>query len=111
MSDITRYLKAAIQMPLFIVIVGCSPAIQNVAGVQEVRLSDVALCERRGQVRGIPGLYGPLKNIGLKEARKRALEAAIDLGANRVVFDPVGDEVVVTSVTGDAYFCPALSGT
>lgn len=110
MLDCGGFVKATLVLPVLVGIAACTPAIHTVPGVQEVSLAEVATCERRGRVTGVPGVYGPLKNVGLKDARKRALEAALNIGANRVVFDPILDEQVVTKITGDAYLCQTFSG-
>ena len=88
-----------------ITLAACTPPSSDVPGVQEAAASEVANCEVKGSVTGIPGVFGPLKDIGLQDARKRALSAALQLGADTVVFDPLADDAVVTELNGRAYKC------
>lgn len=86
-------------------LVACAPKPADVAGVRVAMAGDVAGCELKGTVTGTPGVYGPLKEYGLQDARKRALELAPKLGANTVVFEPAADVPIVTEITGQAYAC------
>jgi hypothetical protein len=86
-------------------VAACGPKPVEVSGVQVAMISDVGACERKGTVTGVPGVFGPLKDYGLQDARKRALQLAPRLGADTVVFDPVTDAAVITEVTGTAYDC------
>ncbi len=85
----------------------CAPKPVEVPGVRVAMASDVAGCELKGTVTGTPGVFGPLKDYGLQDARKRALQLVPKLGADTVVFDPVADVPVVTEITGQAYACGA----
>lgn len=74
----------------------CSPVYYNVPGVREAQASEVVDCMAIGRVRSTPGVYGPaLGELGLKEARKAALERAVGQGGNTVVFEqgPAGEPV------------------
>jgi hypothetical protein len=93
---------------LWILAVGlsaCSPKPVEVPGVREALAQDVASCELKGTVTGTPGVFGPLKDYGLQDARKRALELAPKLGADTVVFEPTGNAPIITEVSGQAYDC------
>ncbi|GFE64017.1 hypothetical protein [Litoreibacter roseus] len=83
----------------------CSPVLYNVPGVREAQASEVVNCRLVGTVVGKPGVFGPLKDIGLRDARRAALEAATNLGANTVVFDPIPEGQDVYELPGQAYVC------
>lgn len=94
-------------------VAGCAPTLPpvQVVGVQAVALLDVTECEPLGWVTGRPGLYGAFSEIGIREARKAALESARDSGGNRVVFDPLPEvdedapEPPVVALRGRVYKC------
>jgi len=83
----------------------CSPAINSVPGVNIVNADDVFDCTLIGRVRTTPGVFGPLRDVGLQDAQKRALELAKGQGGNAIVFDalPVGQEVF--ELNGQVYKC------
>ena len=83
----------------------CSPVAYNVPDVREAQASEVTNCTLVGRVRGIPGVFGPLQDIGLKNARKAALERAKAQGGNTVVFEQVTPGAEVYDVAGDVYAC------
>ena len=86
-------------------LLACSPVYYNVAGVKEAQASEVINCTLIGRVTGIPGVYGPLADIGLKEARKAALEKAVEQGGNTVVFDPLPADQEVYELPAQVYTC------
>ncbi|PTX55638.1 hypothetical protein C8N43_0277 [Litoreibacter ponti] len=77
----------------------CTPAIYEVPGVVEKLPSEVANCERVGRVTGKPGVFGPLAEIGLQDARRAAEQTAKEAGANTIVYDPLPE--------GEVYELPA----
>lgn len=83
----------------------CTPAIYEVPGVAELSAAEVADCRYVGRVRGIPGVYGPLKDIGLKDARRAAKEKAKEVGGDSVVFDPLPEGEVVYELPAQVYDC------
>lgn len=56
-------------------------------------------------VHGVSGRYGVFAESGMAYARYEALQAAADLGANTVVFEPFATNYGSTSVHGYAYKC------
>lgn len=92
-------------LALFAGLIACSPVYYNVAGVKEAQASEVGNCALIGRVTGIPGVYGPLAEIGLKEARKAALEKAVEQGGNTVVFDPLPADQKVYELPAQVYTC------
>lgn len=83
----------------------CSPAVLEVPSVTERTASQVADCQYIGRVRGIPGVYGVLKDIGLKDARRAAKEKAKEVGGDTIVFDPLPDGEQVYEVPAQVYNC------
>ncbi|NNK77666.1 MAG: hypothetical protein HKP40_03040 [Litoreibacter sp.] len=83
----------------------CSPVYYNVAGVREAQASEVTGCKLIGRVSGIPGVYGPLKDVGLKDARRAAMEQAKAQGGNTVVFDPLPEAGEVYELRAQVYSC------
>lgn len=51
---------------------------------------------------GVSGRYGVFAESGMADARYEALEAALSLGANTVVFEPFSTVYGSTSVHGNA---------
>ncbi|MFY0691155.1 MAG: hypothetical protein JXR14_04440 [Paracoccaceae bacterium] len=86
-------------------ITGCSPVYYNVAGVREAQASEVTECRLVGRVSGIPGVFGPLKDIGLKDARRAAKEQAKAQGGNTIVFDPLPETGEVYELRAQVYSC------
>jgi len=87
------------------ILAACAPAIYEVPGIAERSASEVAGCRDLGTVRGIPGVFGPLKEIGLKDARRAAKEKARDVGGNTVVFDPIPEGEDVFELQAQVYSC------
>ncbi|EPX79237.1 hypothetical protein [Litoreibacter arenae] len=83
----------------------CTPAIYEVPSVTERKAAEVANCELVGRVRGVPGVYGPLKELGLNDARRAAKEKASEVGGNTVVFDPVPEDEEVYELRAQVYNC------
>lgn len=73
--------------------------------VKEASPDQVANCQKVGIVTGVPGLYGPLAEIGLRDARNAAKTVAFERGANTVVFDPIPEGEAVFELRGVAYRC------
>ena len=87
-----------------IVISGCAPAVA-VQTIREASAAQVVNCTELGRVAGVPGVYGPLASIGLKDARNAAKRAALEQGATDIVFDPVVPSETQYRVSGTAYKC------
>lgn len=87
-----------------LVLAACNTTVYP-SNIREARASEVAGCRHLGRVRGIPGVYGPLKDIGLKDARRSAKVKANDVGANTIVFDPVPADEQIFEIGGEAYSC------
>ncbi|RLJ41535.1 hypothetical protein BCF46_2494 [Litoreibacter meonggei] len=83
----------------------CTPTIYDVSGVTESNAADVAGCRFIGNVRGIPAVFGPLKDIGLKDARRAAKVKAKEVGGNTVVFEAIPEVAEVYDVPAKVYSC------
>ena len=84
---------------------GCTPPAVAVQTVREAGPDEVAGCQTLGRVTGVPGVFGPLAKVGLRDARNAAKRTALEQGANTVVFDAVPADTQVFEVTGTAYRC------
>ena len=87
------------------VLAACTPKIYNTADVAERSAADVTACQFIGTVRGIPAVFGPLKDIGLKDARRAAKVKAKEVGGNTVVFEPIPEGAEVYDVPAKVYAC------
>lgn len=87
------------------VLAACTTSIYDVPGITERTAAGVANCQFVGRVRGIPGVYGPLKDLGLKDARRAAKKKAEEVGGNTVVFDPIPEGEDVYEVRAQVYTC------
>ena len=87
------------------ILAACTPAIYDVSGIAERSVADVANCRFIGNVRGIPAVFGPLKDIGLKDARRAAKVKAKEVGGNTVVFEPIPEGAEVYDVPTKVYSC------
>jgi len=96
-------MRAAIVM--VVCMAACTPAIYEVPGVAELSAAEVAECRFVGKVRGIPGVFGPLKDIGLQDARRAAKEKAKEVGGDTVVFDPLPEGEEVFELPAQVYDC------
>lgn len=83
----------------------CTPAIYEVPGMTESSAAQVADCTLVGRVRGVPGVYGPLKDIGLKDARRAAKKKALEVGGDTIVFDPLPEGEDVFELPAQVYTC------
>lgn len=79
------------------------PAPTNVLAVSA---EEVAGCTYVKNISTTPGVFGPLAQAGLEDARNAALRSAADSGANRVVFDEVEPGAPVFRLEAIAYRCP-----
>lgn len=86
-------------------VAGCTPPSDAANAVREAALTDVAACTELGRVTGIPGVYGPLAQVGLNDARNVAKRTAAAQGANTVVFDQITPGDTAYEVKGTAYSC------
>lgn len=86
-------------------VAGCALPNAPERKVREANADEVAGCERIGLVTGVPGVYGPLAEIGLRDARNAAKRVAAERGANTVVFDVIEPGITVFEVNGTAYRC------
>lgn len=86
-------------------LLACTPAIYEVPGVQEAEASEVAGCTQIGIVTGKPGVFGPLRDVGLRDARRAALERAREQGGDTVVFDPRPEGEEIYELPGKVYDC------
>jgi hypothetical protein len=86
---------------------GCSgdPGFTGVPGVREAEAGEVASCRYVSNIAMTPGVFGPLADQGLKYARNKIKEDALNLGANTVVFEKVSPGADVYRVTATAYSC------
>lgn len=92
--------------PLLIAgLTACTPTVFDVPEVAERSANDISNCEDLGRVRGIPAVFGALKEIGLKDARRAAKEKARDVGGNTIVFEPTPEGEVVLEVAAQVYSC------
>lgn len=87
------------------VVAGCALPTTPASKVREASADEVVSCQRVGLVTGVPGVYGPLAKIGLRDARNAAKTVAYEQGANTVVFDVIPEGITVFEVTGTAYRC------
>lgn len=74
-------------------------------GVRTATAEEVATCSYVKNISTTPGVFGPLAQAGLEDARKAALRSAADSGANTVVFDPVEPGAPVYRLEAIAYRC------
>ncbi len=88
----------------------CTPVIYEVPGVREAQASEVGGCTLIGIVTGKPGVFGPLRDIGLRDARRAALERAKEQGGDTVVFDPLPEGEEVFDLPGKVYRCADNEG-
>ncbi|MDA8747553.1 DUF4156 domain-containing protein [Litoreibacter sp.] len=86
-------------------IAGCTPPAVALKTVRDAQPADVVGCQKIGRVTGVPGVYGPLAQIGLNDARKAAKKVALDQGANAVVFDEIPPGETAFEIKGTAYRC------
>ena len=80
------------------------PGVEELS-VRESDAASVAGCTELGRVETVPGVYGPLAELGLKDAKNTALRAAARRGATNIVFDPVAPGEPQYRVSGTAYKC------
>ncbi|PKP72984.1 MAG: hypothetical protein CVT84_15890 [Alphaproteobacteria bacterium HGW-Alphaproteobacteria-6] len=92
---------------LLAVLSGCSndPGFAGVPGMREAEAGAVGACAYVSDIRGRPGVYGPLADQGVKYTRNQILAEARDAGANTVVFDKVVPGAAVYELHAVAYRC------
>lgn len=87
--------------------VACSS--QPAAPENPIRVTDAAGaagCRMVGDVYGTSSFYGVFIDKGIAKARAEAFVQARKLGANAVVWGPLGSPYGSTTVNGNAYACP-----
>ena len=100
-----RFARITLSGTVTLCMLGCTPAIYEVPGVREAQATDVVGCELIGIVTGKPGVFGPLRDIGLRDARRAALERAKEQGGDTVVFDPQPADGETYELPGKVYAC------
>ncbi|MEM6408752.1 MAG: hypothetical protein AAF700_10070 [Pseudomonadota bacterium] len=98
-------MKTLCAVTLISVLAACAQPAVAVKTVREADAAAVATCEQLGRVAGIPGVFGPFAQLGLKDARNAAKRAALEQGATDIVFDPVDPNEAQYRVSGTAYRC------
>lgn len=98
---------AAPAVLLVAAVAGCSrdPGFVGVAGVREAEATEVAQCAYVSDIRGTPGVFGPLADQGVKYTRNQIMADARDAGANTVVFDKVAPGSAIYELHAIAYRC------
>lgn len=98
---------APIGLVVLAAVAGCTsdPGFTGVPGVREAEATEVAACAYVSNIGMTPGVFGPLAEEGLKYARNKVKEEALQAGANTVVFDKVTPGTEVYRVTATAYRC------
>lgn len=87
------------------VLAACAQPAAQVQTIREATAQQVSNCSELGRVAGVPGVYGPFAEFGLKDARNAAKRAAIEQGATDIVFDPAPQNETQYRVSGTAYRC------
>lgn len=98
---------ARLALAALLLAAGCTtdPGFTGVPGVREADATEVASCAYVANIGMTPGVFGPLADQGLKYARNKVMEDAVNLGANTVVFDKVAPGSDVYRITAVAYRC------
>lgn len=86
-------------------IAGCSPVLDEVAGMQEATAEEVSGCTYVGKVEGILGMFGPLRDVAIRDAKRSAKERAKQEGGNTIVFDPITPETNPYVIPAQVYLC------
>ncbi len=86
------------------VLAACDP-LAPPEGVNIATADQVTSCEYVKNISSTPGIFGPLAQTGLRDARNAVLRSAADSGANTVVFEPVAPGERAFTVEGVAYRC------
>lgn len=73
--------------------------------VRTATAAEVAGCDYVKNISTTPGVFGPLAQAGLEDARNAALRSAAASGANTVVFDEVEPGAPVFRLEAVAYRC------
>ena len=74
-------------------------------GVRTATAAEVARCDYVKNISTTPGVFGPLAQAGLEDARNAALRSAAASGANTVVFEEVEPGARVFRLEAVAYRC------
>ncbi|MDJ1007234.1 MAG: hypothetical protein QNJ13_05355 [Paracoccaceae bacterium] len=93
--------RAALLLPL--PLVACPQPVPT--DVRSATAAEVAGCEYVKNISTTPGVFGPLAQAGLEDARNAALRSAAASGANTVVFDEVEPGAPVYRLEAVAYRC------
>ena len=75
------------------------------SGVRTATADEVTGCTYVKNISTTPGVFGPLAQAGLEDARNAALRSAANSGANTVVFDEVEPGAPVFRLEAIAYRC------
>jgi hypothetical protein len=74
-------------------------------GVRTATAEEVVACTYVKNITTTPGVFGPLAQQGLEDARNAALRSAVASGANTVVFEEVEPGAPVFRLEAVAYIC------
>jgi len=94
--------RAALLLPAVLLAACSQPA---PTGVRTATAAEVASCAYVKNISTTPGVFGPLAQAGLEDARNAALRSAQTSGANTVVFDEVEPGAPVFRLEAVAYRC------
>lgn len=96
--------SAILALPLFVA--ACTtPWGDAPTTVREATLAEVGSCTPIKTIRANPGVFGPLAEQGLANARKRIYQSAERDGANVVVIEPTLPGQPVVELVATAYRC------
>lgn len=84
-------------------LLGCAQPAPS--SVRTATAEEVAACTYVKNITTTPGVFGPLAQQGLEDARSAALRSAAASGANTVVFDAVEPGAPVFQLEAVAYTC------
>ncbi len=90
-------------LPLPLILVACAQPAPT--GVRTASAEEVGNCEYVKNISTTPGVFGPLAQAGLEDARNAALRSAANSGANTIVFEQVEPGAPVYRVEAVAYRC------
>lgn len=84
---------------------GSPGLMRTVPSVATIGPAEAAACTYVADLRTRPGMFGPLAQQGLEDARYQTLLSAQEAGANAVVFEPVSPGAQVYEIMAKAYRC------
>lgn len=96
-------MKPALLLTLPALLLGCAQPAPT--GVRTATAAEVTGCTYVKNITTTPGIFGPLAQAGLEDARNAAMRSAANSGANTVVFDPVEPGARVFALEAVAYRC------